>query len=427
MISNFTLKGNKIVLKNTGEYFGALGDFEYNIGDKLYEFAIMSHQDFDKLKAIYNQLIELVCYAKETDSGDDRLDCFFKMFQIVRACLNFSPYTHFYTQVLIDIIIKTYNTKNFRTDLLFKSQIGVLIEISKYYPDDFYRDLEEDEYTTEILMLKWNDEIEKVSKKKHNEYMKFFETIRDLLIQNLIEKKSDLKERLELISKYSNNSLVRNLSVPEKLFLYETKRVFDLHYFNTKPAHALFLDTKFKIKYVCDTILSPQERRLDVDKIVDIIKERNIVAEEVYELENIEEQIFFELFKVIQNNFVINKCENCGRLFIPATTNNNPYQKARNDQKYCNNLYLDTGKTCKEIGASNKRKGKVEDSPILKEFNKEYKKMYGRHYKHPKEFPEKKFKQWSKKAIKLRDSFNDSQIEKFKTELKNLSNIYCKK
>lgn len=88
------------------------------------------------------------------------------------------------------------------------------------------------------------------------------------------------------------------------------------------------------------------------------MKEKNIVAEEVYELENSEEQIRFELFKVIQNNFVINKCENCGRLFIPATTNNNPYQKARNEQKYCNNLYLDTGKTCKEIGATNKHKEK---------------------------------------------------------------------
>ena len=52
MISNFTIKGNKIILKNNGEYFGALGDFEYNIGDKLYEFAIMSHQEFEKLKAI---------------------------------------------------------------------------------------------------------------------------------------------------------------------------------------------------------------------------------------------------------------------------------------------------------------------------------------------------------------------------------------
>ncbi len=424
MISNFTIKGNKIILKNTGEYFGAIHDFEYNIGDKLYEFAIMSYQDFDKLKDMYNQLIELVCYAKETDSEEEKLDCFFKMFQIVRACLNFSPYTHFYTQVLIDIIVKTYNSKVFRSDLLFKSQIGVFIEDSKYYPNDIYRELEEDEYTTQILFLKWSQKVDKISAKKHNEYMKFFETMRDLLIENLIEKKKDLKERLELISEYSNNSLVRNLSVPEKLFLYETKRIFDLHYFNTKPAHALFLDTKFKIKYVCDTILSPQQRRLDVDKIVDIIKEKNIVAEEVYELENAEEQIRFELFKVIQNNFVINKCENCGRLFIPSTTNNNPYQKARNDQKYCNSLYLDTGKTCKEIGATNKHKEKVEDSDILKEFNREYKKMYGRHYKHPKEFTEKKFKQWSKKAVKLRDSFNDSQIEEFKNELRKLCQSY---
>lgn len=246
-------------------------------------------------------------------------------------------------------------------------------------------------------------------------------------IQNIIEKKTDLKERLELISKYSNNSLVRNLSVPEKLFLYETKRIFDIHYFNTKPAHALFLDTKFKIKYICDTEFSREERNLDVEKIVEIMKEKNIVAEEVYELENSEEQIRFELFKVIQNNFVINKCENCGRLFIPATTNNNPYQKARNEQKYCNNLYLDTGKTCKEIGATNKHKEKVENSDILKEYKKEYKKIYGRHYAHSKEFKEKQFKEWSKKAIELRDSYDDSQIEEFKQEMKKLSQSYCKK
>lgn len=426
MISNFTIKGNKIILKNNGEYFGTIHDFEYNIGDKLYEFAIMDNKEFEKLKAIYTQLIELVCYAKETNSEDEKWDCFLKMFQIVRACLKFSPYTHFYTQVLIDIIIKTYNTKVFRTDLLFKSQIGVFIEDSKYYPNDIYRELEEDEYTTQILFLKWSQKVDKISAKKHNEYMKFFETMRDLLIENLIEKKKDLKKRLELISEYSNNSLVRNLSVPEKLFLYETKRVFDIHYFNTKPAHALFLDSKFKTKYICDTELSREERNLDVEKIVEIMKEKNIVAEEVYELENSEEQIRFELFKVIQNNFVINKCENCGRLFIPITSSNNPNQKGRNDQKYCNTPYLDTGKTCKEIGASNKHKEKVENSVILKEYKKEYKKIYGRHYSHPKKFTEKQFKQWSKQAIELRDSYDDSKIEEFKIELRKLSDQYYK-
>lgn len=387
----------------------------------------MNYEDFDKLKTMYIGLIELVCYAKETDSEDEKMDCFFKMFQIVRACLDFSPYTHFYTQVLIDIIIKTYNTKVFRSDLLFKSQIGVFIENSKYYPSDIFRELEEDEYTTQILLMKWVQEIDKISDKKHNEYIKFFETMRDLLIENLIEKKTDLKERLELISKYSNNSLVRNLSVPEKLFLYETKRVFDIRYVNTKPAHALFLDTKFKTKYICDTELSFEERILDVEKIIEIIKEKHIVAEEVYELQNTEEQIRFELFKVIQNNFTINKCENCGRLFIPTSTSNNPNQKGRNDQKYCNNLYLNTGKTCKQIGALNKQKEKVKNSLILKEYNREYKRMHGLHYNHLKEFKEKQFKEWSKKARQLRDTYMDEQLEKFKIELKKLSITYWKK
>lgn len=132
------------------------------------------------------------------------------------------------------------------------------------------------------------------------------------------------------------------------------------------------------------------------------------------------------MFKVIQNNFVINKCENCGRLFIPITSSNNPNQKGRNDQKYCNTPYLDTGKTCKEIGASNKHKEKVENSVILKEYKKEYKKIYGRHYSHPKKFTEKQFKQWSKQAIELRDSYNDSKIEEFKIELRKLSYQYYK-
>lgn len=409
-----------------GEYFGAIHDFEYNIGDKLYEFAIMDYKEFDRLKAIYTQLIELICFAKKSDSFDEKMDCFFKMFQIVRACLEFSPYTHFYTQVLIDIIVKTYNTKTFRSDLLFKSQIGVLIEDYKYYPSEIFRELEEDEYTPEILLIKWTQEIDKISNKKHAEYMKFFETMRDLLIENLMEKKTDLKERLELISKYSNNSLVRNLSVPEKLYLYEAKRVFDIHYLNTNPAHALFLDTKFKTKYICDTELSREERKLDVEEIVEIIKEKHIVAEEVYELQNAEEQIRFELFKVIQNNFTINKCENCGRLFIPITSSKNPNQKGRNDQKYCNNLYLDTGKTCREIGAMNKRKDKVKNSLILQEYNREYKRIHGLHYNHPKKYKEKKFKDWSKKARQLRDSCTDEQIEDFKSQLKSLSDLFFK-
>ena len=386
----------------------------------------MSYEDFDKLKKLYTELIEIVCTAKESDTMEEKVDLLLSTFYKVSECLNFSPYTHFYTQMLIDIIVKTYNTKIFRSDLLLKSQIECFIENEKYYPNEFYEDWEENEYTIHLLTHEFTQKIEKVSKKQHKEYMEFFETIKDLLIQNFMEKKSDLKDRLEQIYKYSNNSIVRNLSTEERLYLYEAKRVFDIHYLNTNPAHALFLDTKFKTKYICDEELSMREITLNVEEIVKLMKTKNLKAEQVYELENTEEQIRFELFKVIHNNFSINKCENCGRLFIPITSSNNKNQKGRNDQKYCNNLYLNTGKTCKEIGAQNKQKEKVQNSPILIEYNREYKRMHGLHYNHPKKFAEKKFKEWSKKARKLRANFTDEKLEDFKIELKKLSDIYWK-
>ena len=64
---------------------------------------------------------------------------------------------------------------------------------------------------------------------------------------------------------------------------------------------------------------------------------------------------------------IIKKCTNCGRLFIPLKT----------DKQYCDNLYLNTGKSCAEIGATKKHKEKISGSLVLKEFQREYKRMYG--------------------------------------------------
>ena len=72
----------------------------------------------------------------------------------------------------------------------------------------------------------------------------------------------------------------------------------------------------------------------------------------------------------------------------------------------------------------NKRKEKVQNSPILQEYNREYKRMYGLHYNHPKKFKETKFNEWSKKAQKLRDKYSDEQIEDFRIALKALSDKY---
>ena len=92
-------------------------DFEYNIGDKLYDFAIMENDEFDKLKILYTELINIVCSNKECNGIDKKVNFLFEMFHKVQESLNFSPYTHFYTQTLIDIIIKTNNTAQIRRHL----------------------------------------------------------------------------------------------------------------------------------------------------------------------------------------------------------------------------------------------------------------------------------------------------------------------
>ena len=65
MISNFKLQDNKIFIKNRGEYYGNPYPFIYDIGNKLYEFAIMNSKNFEKLNTLYDELINIVCDLKE--------------------------------------------------------------------------------------------------------------------------------------------------------------------------------------------------------------------------------------------------------------------------------------------------------------------------------------------------------------------------
>ena len=422
MISNFKLQDNKIFIKNRGEFYGNPYPFIYDIGNKLYEFAIMDSKNLDKLNTLYDELINIVCDLKECNNEKKHDKLLDKLLTKVEECLFFSPYTHFYTQTLIDIIVKTYDTEVYRTDLLYKYKIGVFIDEKKYYPDEFFAEIPESPLVIDTMLYNLHS-VNELPENKHNEYLKFFIKTKNLLLENFITKQKDLKQRLEAISEYSNNPLVMNLGIEQRLFFYEAKRVFNLNYVATNPSPSIFLDTNFKTKYVSRVVTREHQKSSPKD-LVSLIKENHLYVEKVTEIDNIDDQIKFELLTIIENNFVINKCENCGKLFIPITSSNNKNQKARTDQKYCDNLYLNTGKTCKQIGALNKRKKKVENSPILKEFNKEYKRMYGLHYNHSKQFTEKKFKEWSKKANKLKEKYTDEQVEEFKVELKNLSLKY---
>lgn len=398
-----------------GEYYGYLNDFEYNIGEKLFEFITMDYDDIDKLKELYSELIQVVADGKLNNKG---YDLYCDINNILQKCLDFSPYTHFYNQILVDIIIKTYNMNLIRSDLLIKNDIKFNYDEGFNKKETSIHELllekDEDKKNTTILVRDCFQKVSGITEKRNNNFLEFFNEVKDALTMDFKEKVNAYNKRITLMAEYSKDKIIRDLTPEQKIYLYESTGVFNLNYLNLSPTNTIFLDTAFKTKYIANGSLTKEEKRLDVLEMAKKIKEKNIEVQGIYELDNSEDQIRFELFKVIQNNFVIKKCTNCGRLFIPLKTG----------KQYCDNLYLNTGKSCAEIGATKKHKEKISDSLILKEFQREYKRMYGLHYNNSKKFTEAKFKKWSKQARELRDKNTDDKIEDFKEELKNLSKIY---
>lgn len=366
----------------------------------------------DKLKALYSELITAVSEGK---INNKEYDLYCDINNILEKCLEFSPYTHFYNQLLVDVIIKTYNMNFIRSDILIKNDIKFDYDekFTKKETDIHELLLEKDEEkkNTTILVRDCFQKVSGISKKRNDQLLEFFNEVKDALVMDFKRKVNEYNERIKMIAEYSSHKEIRDLSPEQKIYLYEIKKVFNLHYLNLNQTNTIFLDTSFKTKYIANGSLSKEDKRLDILQVAEKIKENNIEVQEVFELDNSEDQIRFEIFKVIQNNFVIKKCNNCGKLFIPL----------KSDKIYCDNIYLNTGKTCSEIGASKKHKEKISDSLILKEFQREYKRMYGLHYNNSKKFTEAKFKKWSKQARELRDKYTDDKIEDFKEELKKLS------
>lgn len=369
----------------------------------------------DKLKALYSELITAVSEGK---INNKEYDLYCDINNILEKCLEFSPYTHFYNQLLVDVIIKTYNMNFIRSDILIKNDIKFDYDekFTKKETDIHELLLEKDEEkkNTTILVRDCFQKVSGISKKRNDQLLEFFNEVKDALVMDFKRKVNEYNERIKMIAEYSSHKEIRDLSPEQKIYLYEIKKVFNLHYLNLNQTNTIFLDTSFKTKYIANGSLSKEDKRLDILQVAEKIKENNIEVQEVFELDNSEDQIRFEIFKVIQNNFVIKKCNNCGKLFIPL----------KSDKIYCDNIYLNTGKTCSEIGANKKHQEKMSSSLILKEYQREYKRMYGLHYNNIKKFTEAKFKKWSKEARELRAKYTDEQIENFKKDLKKLSNLY---
>lgn len=134
------------------------------------------------------------------------------------------------------------------------------------------------------------------------------------------------------------------------------------------------------------------------DKVETIIDFSNGYGNLKYYFSDIINAIIFDMFALIDKNFPIKTCENCGNYFIPSK---------RSDEKYCDYPY-ENGKTCKEIGYINK----VNSDDILKTYRSIYKTQNARKQRNKNNVSniDDRFKKWHQYAKSQLELCKDEKI-----------------
>jgi len=112
------------------------------------------------------------------------------------------------------------------------------------------------------------------------------------------------------------------------------------------------------------------------------------------------DRLDFLLRIVIRQELTFKTCRNCGKYFSNTVHGNS---------EYCNRLFKDTNKTCKEIGSVKVYQAKLEENPEYKIYSRAYKSHFAR-IKY-KRMTKEEFKVWAEQAREMRDKVTRGELD----------------
>jgi len=108
----------------------------------------------------------------------------------------------------------------------------------------------------------------------------------------------------------------------------------------------------------------------------------------------------FFLRTVIRQELTFKTCRSCGKYFSNTVHGNS---------EYCDRLFQDTDKTCKEIGSVKVYQAKLDEKPEYKIYNRAYKSHFAR-IKY-KRMTKEEFKIWAEQAREMRDKVTRGELD----------------
>jgi len=222
------------------------------------------------------------------------------------------------------------------------------------------------------------------------------------IIDEFISFKDDLLEMIDFA--LDINGEYNNFSTHKRYFLMQ-KSGFEPF----KRNKGLFENVSIERKMLEDITVPDFDYR-NIDDLIEEIKEVEVNSYTFYRTNDLRSLVMLEFDYMCCENYYIRKCENCENLF-------QPYSKRG---VYCDRLFGDTKKMCKEIASALKYREQVENDEAKKYYQRLNNTYQMRCRRSPSHYSNKERAKWqvmAKELLKEVDNGNVS-FEEFKERIR---------
>ena len=344
------------------------------IGSSLLE--ILNNFDFIKQTLIdcssfnnYTQNYSLALYVKEKISS---------VSEPLGAVL-YNDITNHYSNIWNRIEELRNNKKYYEEDL---NKYKKVIEDDNLYDDFFYKLIDEQKDLISDLVDTDSIDYEAELLNKYEDYLTWHDSGVNFIQDKIKEDEEDIEKydkeiniafkELRAINKYVSDlsnvltqykyyfdlcfGIIKKEDLKKKELAY-FENLFGLDFeLPSCHIHSGYME-KNKFYLLKDTNKSESSANI----LNDLKKKKNLLYLKAYDIINIQDFFNVYLDYFINNSFVLRKCRNCGKYFIPSS---------RSDSKYCDNVSpQNPSKTCRDIGSKLFYKDKRDSNPVTKAYS----------------------------------------------------------
>ena len=394
MLGNVYIKEKEIYLYYDDDNIGKRTGMIYQLGYHLTNFTWF---DIQNISDTYTAIINFILVTPKPYANDN--SAFYDMLSdYIDRLDNYYPYLHFYTQALIKLLLDYPKIKSKAIDYIKEIATDSSDKINNIYKFLFNYD-----ETVGLESISSSPKTPFQAQQMYGFYLKLGNLAKDILIGDINIKRDRIVNELQYITDEKEG--LKDLNPKQRVLLLDFKK--DRKYYTANELHSKFLP---------DKIIPPDIK--SEERLKQFILEKAIDIVEMYQIDNIDDLIRFELLNLISSDILIKECQYCGYFFVP---------KGRTDTKYCDRINVGEEKPCNEIGAMKVYKSDKIGNPI----NELYQASYNRFYSRVRTNKMKKndFRIWSEKASALKAWYIDAPDKKdeFSEKLYKLGVIYDKK